>query len=100
MMLKVYSVIWSPIAKLTYYKILEYLSDEWTKKELNAFIQRTEEVINLVGKSPLIYPYSKDSQTHKCVVVKQISLFYRINADKIELLLFWDNRQNPAKLLL
>jgi hypothetical protein len=37
---------------------------------------------------------------HRCVVVKQVSLFYRIKSSHIELLLFWDNRQNPSKLKL
>lgn len=95
-----YSVIWSPTARLTYYKILEYLVENWTFKELEAFIDRTEEVINHICDNPSLYPHSAESNAHKCVVVKQVSLFYRVKVDVIELLVFWDNRQDPAKLLL
>jgi plasmid stabilization system protein ParE len=95
-----YSVIWSPTARLTYYQTLEYLDENWTEKELAAFINRTEEVISHICENPLLYPYSKESDTHKCVVVKQVSLFYRIKTTDIELLVFWDNRQDPARLLL
>ena len=95
-----YSVIWSPSAKVTYYQILEYLEDKWTNKELQAFIARSEEVINYICINPLLYPYSKESDTHKCVVVKQISLFYRVKSNYIEIILFWDNRQDLTKRLL
>ncbi len=95
-----YTVIWSPIARLTYYQILEYLDEKWTIKELEAFINRTEEAINHICDNPLLYSYSEESDTHRCVVVKQVSLFYRMKTETIELLVFWDNRQDPAKLLL
>jgi plasmid stabilization system protein ParE len=95
-----YTVIWSPTSRITYYQILEYLVEKWTVNELEAFIDRTEEIINLICDNPLLYPYSSNSDTHRCVVVKQISLFYRIKTTNIELLVFWDNRQDPSKLLL
>jgi len=47
-----------------------------------------------------MYPYSPESDIHKCVIVRQVSLFYRVKFDVIELVLFWDNRQDPAKLKL
>jgi plasmid stabilization system protein ParE len=95
-----YSIIWSLTAKFTYNQILEYLFENWTVKELEAFIDRTEEVINHIIGNPLLYPFSLQGNTHKCVVVKQVSLFYRIKGNTVELLVFWDNRQDPAKLLL
>jgi len=88
-----YSVTWSPTARITYYQILEYLLENWTFKELETFIDRTEEVITHICNNPLLYPYSDESNTHKCVVVKQVSLFYRVKLNDIELLVFWDNRQ-------
>jgi hypothetical protein len=35
-----YSVIWSPTARLTYYKILEYLIENWTFKKVEAFTDK------------------------------------------------------------
>ena len=95
-----YSVAWSPSARVTYFQILDYLDEKWTVKEIEAFINRTEEVINYISDNPLLYPYSKESDTHKCVVIKQVSLFYRVRSNTIELLVFWDNRQDPDELLL
>lgn len=95
-----YSVTWSPTARVSYNYILEYLDEKWTVKEIEAFINRTEEVINYICDNPLLYPYSKESDTHRCVLVRQVSLLYRVKTNYIELLVFWDNRQDPAKLLL
>lgn len=61
------SVTWSPVAKRSYYQILEYLEEHWTQKELSAFINRTEEAIGHSCENPLLYPNSKKSDTYKCV---------------------------------
>ena len=46
------SVTWSPTARITYYQVLEYLDEKWTVKEIEAFINRTEEVINYICDNP------------------------------------------------
>ena len=62
--------------------------------------KRPEEVIKYINDNPSLYVYSKKGDAYKCVVVKQVSLFYSVKNNYIELLVFWDNRQNPARLLL
>jgi plasmid stabilization system protein ParE len=95
-----YSIIWSPVARITYYQILDYLDEEWTLREIENFIDRTEQALTHISQNPLLYNYSKTSDTYKCVLVKQVSLFYRLKAERVELLIFWDNRQDSSKLLL
>lgn len=94
-----YTVIWSPMARLTYLEILEYLQDNWPEKVTENFIARTEEVLEHIAENPDLYIYSNITTCYRCVVVKQISLFYRVKNKSAELLIFWDNRQNPEKLL-
>jgi plasmid stabilization system protein ParE len=95
-----YEIVWSPVAKTSYFTILEYLEKNWTAKEIQAFVNRTEEILDLIKTRPSLFQYSKSSDTYRCVLVKQVSLFYRTrpSTNRIELLLFWDNRQNPEKL--
>lgn len=95
-----YIIIWSPKAQITFHKVLEYLEENWSGKEITAFADRTEQVIKHIIENPHHYPYSKKSDSFKCVFLPQISLFYRLKEQQIELLIFWDNRQNPAKLKL
>ncbi len=68
--------------------VIGYLEENWTANEINSFISR----------NPKQYLYSKKKEVYRAVVTKQISLYYRIKLKEIELLVFWDSRQNPAKL--
>ena len=45
-------VVWSAKAKITFYKVLDYLDTHWTPKEIFQFHQRTEIVINAIRKNP------------------------------------------------
>lgn len=54
-----YSITWSPTARIMYYQVLEYLDDRWTIKEIEAFISRTEEVINYICDNPCFIPIPK-----------------------------------------
>jgi len=83
-----YSIRWLPEAELTYAAVLEYLKEHWTSKEVMAFIDRTEEVIEYIRKRPKQYTYSKKKDVYRAVVTKQTSLFYRIKSSEIELLVF------------
>jgi len=95
-----YEIVWSPVAKTSYFAILDYLEKNWTTKEIHAFVQRTEDILDVIKTRTSLFQYSKSSDTHRCVLVKQVSLFYRVRpaTSRIELLVFWDNRQNPEKL--
>jgi len=45
-------VIWSARAKITYFKVLDYLEKNWHKKEIIRFSKRTEIVIHAIKKNP------------------------------------------------
>jgi len=96
-----YQIVWSSKARTAYHKILDYLDTARTEKEIKNFIERTEEALNHILKNPFLYPHSRrKKRIHRCVIARQVSLFYRINNQSIELLVFWDNRQDPVKLKL
>jgi plasmid stabilization system protein ParE len=95
----IFNIIWSPKAKETYYNIIYYLIENWTKKEIQNFIHRTEIVLDHVGQNYLLYPYSKKGNAYRAVINRQVSLYYRTKGSNIELLIFWDNRLNPKKLV-
>jgi plasmid stabilization system protein ParE len=93
-------IIWSPTAKITFNQILEYLETAWTDREIRNFIERTEQVLNSISSNPSLYSSSSKKRIHRCVIVKQVSLFYQEGNNDIELLIFWDNRKDPVKLKL
>ena len=69
------------------------------KNEVDKFILEAFRTIEIIKTMPHIGRYDEYFQCNILVVVEQISLFYDIEANKIILLTFWDNRQKPIKLL-
>jgi len=95
-----YAIYWSPAAKNDYINILEYLNTRWGQQEVTSFISRTDKTLQLISANPRLFVSSTNKPVvHRCVLTSQISLYYRINNQNIELLRFWDNRMDPEKLI-
>ena len=52
-----------------------------------------------ISKTPHIFKTSEITNT-KFTPLGNFSIYYKINASQIIILAFWDNRQDPKKLLL
>ncbi|MGE4287372.1 MAG: type II toxin-antitoxin system RelE/ParE family toxin [Salinivirgaceae bacterium] len=92
---------WTPRAVSDFNKILVYLYENWGIKELENFINQTDNVLHRIAQNPQMFIESKQKKdVRKGVVTRHNSLFYRINPQKkeIQLLTFWDNRKDPKKL--
>jgi hypothetical protein len=96
-------VIWSAKARITFFKVLDYLEKNWSQREIIQFYNRTEIVLRAIKINPGIFPASqKHKQVRKALIDKNNSFFYQVdvNNNKIYLLTFFDNRQNPKVLKL
>jgi hypothetical protein len=95
------NVVWTTDAENSFEQNIAYLQEEWDDFVIMTFIEKTEEAIAYIAHNPALYPlYDKKKKIRRCVLVKQISLYYRITKTNIELLLFWNNYQDPKKLKL
>lgn len=94
-------IVWSARAKTTFFSVLSYLNDNWTKKEIIQFNNKTETVLNAIKTYPKMFPQSKQHENvRKAVIDKNNSVFYIADEEKqkIYLLTFFDNRQDPNEL--
>lgn len=94
-------VLWTPTARVTYLEILEYLAESWSAKEVLKFNSKVEKTISRIQKNPgLFVALTQNRNIRKGFIVKQISLVYKVVAEKdeIHLISFWDNRRNPNDL--
>lgn len=76
---------------------------QWPEKEVAKFVDRTDEIVaNFLQEPYLFKAYEDDPRIRHGILHKNITLFYRVleNEQIIELLFFWDNRQDPAGLKL
>lgn len=92
-----HQIFWTSAAKKSYEEVIEFLSQNWSQKEINQFILRTEEVLMLMSNNPTIYPLVSPD-LHRCILSKHNSLFFKINDNKITILACWDNRKDPGNL--
>jgi len=77
---------------------LQYLSQEWGEKVTQAFIQRTYDFLDILVDFPEIGPIQNLSKNIRgFTLTKQITIFYRLENNRILLLNFFDNRQRKEK---
>ena len=94
-----YNIISTKLAENTYHQNIDYLENIWSEKEIINFIKKVDEVITILKASPKTFKkYRSNSKIHQIEIMKQITLFYQINNDDVELLLFFNNYQNPNQL--
>ena len=92
-------VIWTETAEKSYYKILEYLKENWNSKVANDFIDRVENTLDIISNNPnCIEEYSFNKKYRKGFIHENVSFYYRIYDNEIVVHLFWNNYQNPQKL--
>lgn len=92
-----YEVVWLPKAAKRYDEIIEWLRENWSDKEITNFIVRTKDVLELISTNPALYKRSEKENVHEAIVTKHNILLYRKKKNKVELMTFFDTRQNPSK---
>ncbi|MFM6975529.1 MAG: type II toxin-antitoxin system RelE/ParE family toxin [Sphingobacteriaceae bacterium] len=85
-------------AEKNYQFIKDYLSEEWGTHVAQAFEQRTIDLLDLLSNFPDLGPVElPEKQIHGFQLTKQIRIFYRLKANRIIILSFFDVRQDPRK---
>lgn len=79
-------------------ELLEYVLNKFGQKSAKEVYDTIEKVLDGISQMPEAYPASKKQKgLRKCVFSKQTSLYYRVNADHIEVVSFRPNRKDPKK---
>ena len=93
------NVIWTRTADIQFVGILEYWikrnkSNGYSKKLVKLVSERTKQIAN----EPLIYK-ATDFKDVRVASMGNFSIYYKVSDKEIIVMAFWDNRQNPKKLL-
>ena len=93
-----YQVNWSLLSKNEFAEILKKIEKEHGINAAIKFMNKTDAVVQAISKFPKSGGISKKGQVRKFVITEQTSVIYNINKQVIEILFFWDTRQNPEKI--
>jgi plasmid stabilization system protein ParE len=94
---------WTVDALNSYNGIIAWLEKEWTPTEVAAFINKVNKKLSLISINPFTSRRSPKRQRAKVfttMIDRHTTLYYRYRPRKkqIELLVFWQTRQNPRRL--
>lgn len=71
-------IIWTYMARITYFEILENLQKYWTSKEIQNFHQLTEESIFQIASGKILHPLVHP-EIRRIVIHPNIALYYKID---------------------
>ena len=92
------TIIWNRRASDNFNAIIEYLQGEWGERVTRNFVTRTYQILELLATNPEMGSVEHfEKQIRGIVITKHNTLFYRIEEEKLILLNFFDNRQDPKK---
>ncbi|MEO6149372.1 MAG: type II toxin-antitoxin system RelE/ParE family toxin [Mucilaginibacter sp.] len=92
----IYKVIFSDEATSTFESIGQQIQAKWSEREVNEFRKKSYSIVEMISKHPLMFKaLGNDPSVRKAFIHKNCSMFYFVGDNYIELLFFWDNRQDP-----
>lgn len=94
-----YKVVWSPTADATFAQVIDYLSNNFSEKEIYHFVSLTDDIVQLISKNPFLFRSAAGVNVREALVTPQTLLIYRVNESTktIQIIAFFDTRQNPKK---
>ncbi|HNP20403.1 MAG TPA: type II toxin-antitoxin system RelE/ParE family toxin [Fulvivirga sp.] len=90
-------IVWSSRAKSELQQVLEfYVQRNGNPNYSLKILKEVEELLTVLSKRELIGRLTSNKVT-RVIPLKVYLVFYEINKDRIEILSFWDNRQDQKK---
>lgn len=93
-------VKWSSLAESTLAEEIDFILRKWNLVEADKFVLLVYSFLEKLAKNPEIGIFNSKFNCFSIVISKQTTLYYRIleSEKKVELVLFWNNKQNPTHL--
>lgn len=90
-------IIWSDIAKAEFKENLEFYTERNKSAEYSLkLLAKTENILNTLAESEFIGRLTSNRKT-RVIPMSVFLIFYEIHKDTIEIVSFWDNRQDNFK---
>lgn len=96
----VVKIVWTKRAVQGYTRIVKYLEDEWTEREVRNFVRETNHFFNTLTKNPrLLKPSLSKKDLFRGPINRLTILTYRFNPRKKEIVLIniREARRRPLK---
>jgi hypothetical protein len=85
-------IVWSETSLETFFKVVDYLFEHWTLKEIQSFEISVDKLLEKISINNELCPESKMFGYRKCLIDTHNALVYSIINNKIFLITFIDTR--------
>jgi plasmid stabilization system protein ParE len=89
-------IVFTPKAKDTFISIVSFIQQKWGNRSSEKFIEKTYKILDTISQQPYLFKAYQENDVRKGLITNQTSVVYRIQHDRVEILFFWDNRQDPV----
>ena len=87
-------IVWSDTAKIQFSAILEYYVERNGNQNYSLkLLDEVEGLLNTLSNSELVGRLTSNKFT-RVISIKVFLIFYEIDGNRIEIIAFWDNRQD------
>jgi len=94
-----YKMMWSDRALADLKNIINYLTENWTQREIQNFARKLDKRLDLISVNPNLFPgTTKRKSVRKSVLTKHTVIYYKIDNDVVTIVTLFDPRQNPKRL--
>lgn len=91
-------IYWTRRADAKFEKIIQYLLENWGEKATADFVKKAYAVFDILTVYPEAGPLQHiEGNIRGFVIVKQVTLFYKVQGNTLMLLNFFGNYKNPKK---
>jgi len=90
-------VYWTKAAEEKFSDIIDYLHKRWGDSSVRSFVRKAFGTIGIVAEFPELGVLEYSSTLRSFLIVKQITLIYRVDGNRLIIVTFFDNRQNPLR---
>lgn len=88
-------IIWSLEAEENFNQNIDYLLEYWGTQSANDFLFEFDKTIEMIFDHPKIGTFDNKWDCYKTLVVKQITLYYNFDGNKLMLVNVWNNKKEP-----
>jgi plasmid stabilization system protein ParE len=88
---------WAPEAIQRFDKVIEYLNQEWSSKEVVAFVNAADKIVRFISENPKMFRKTSKRNVHEALVTSHNLLIYKVYQSHSTIITFWDTRQHPNR---
>lgn len=92
-----YRIIWTDNALSELKATLAYLEGNFSEKELQSLAKKIEHILKLISENPLLFSKSDLKGTHRVVILKFNTMYYKVSGEEVQIVSFFSNRRDLGK---